>query len=315
MTTDKLKGCLYGFAIGDALGHGTVFMTRREAEIRYPKGLTAFHQIIHDSYRNLYPQGAYSNCTEFALLMAESMIEKSGLDADDYAHRLYEWYGKEYHLDMGAHFRWIVGNPDFLKDPYRISHQIQEAHHFRDSSNEALGRALIGGLWSDYDENQIFANTDLTNWGSLSRACAAVVSAMSHSLMTTGKEATYEEIIEIARRHDPHLIPYLEIAFDGSLEELDLDDEETYYSAPKSVGAAFWALWHNTDPVKALVEVIIHGGDAHTNGALTAALLGLKYGYSTLPEHLTGELVGRKRLDDIVEKLSPILTHHHASLD
>ncbi|MDE5843722.1 MAG: ADP-ribosylglycohydrolase family protein [Muribaculaceae bacterium] len=308
MTKDKLKGCLYGFAIGDALGLGTVFMTREEAAIRYPQGLTSFSQIIKDVHRNLYTFGEYSTCTTYVLLMAESMIESSGLDASDYARRLQNWYTSEYHHDVAAHMRWIMSYPDFINDPYTISRHIQETMHYRESSNEALGRALIAGLWPEYNEEEILKNSDLTNWGSLSDACAAVISAMSHSLFRHNEEMDYNLLCEIANRINPELLPYLEIAADGDLDELDLDDEDTASSAPKALAAALWGLWHHSEhPVEALVNVISHGGDANTTGALTFALLGLKYGFSALPDHLTNEIVGRENLDEIVDKLHTIL--------
>ena len=311
MTKDKLKGCLYGFAIGDALGLGTVFMTRREASIRYPQGLTSFDQIIKDAHRKLYSLGEYSNCTNYVLMMAESIIESSGLDSSDYARRLKNWYTSEYRSDVGANMRWIVGHPDFTKDPYTISKKIQEAHHYRDSSNEALGRALIAGLWPEYDEDKILRNTDLTNWGSISDACAAVISAMSHSLFRHNCEMDFQVLVDIAQRINPEIIPYLEVAADGNLDELDLDDEDTSTCAPKALAAALWGLWHHTDnPADVLRKVISHGGDANTTGALTFALLGLKYGFSALPDNLTNEIQGKERIDKIVEKLHPILNEH-----
>lgn len=48
-TRNKLLGCLYGQAIGDALGFGTEGMTKEEVKKHYPTGLKTYNSIIQDN--------------------------------------------------------------------------------------------------------------------------------------------------------------------------------------------------------------------------------------------------------------------------
>lgn len=48
---DRFKGCLYGQAIGDALGLGTEGMTDEDMAWKYPHGLHHYSQIFQDWHR------------------------------------------------------------------------------------------------------------------------------------------------------------------------------------------------------------------------------------------------------------------------
>lgn len=58
---NKMLGCLYGQAIGDALGLGSEFMNKDEVNKNYPDGLKIYDQIIQDAHRRRWVKGALAN--------------------------------------------------------------------------------------------------------------------------------------------------------------------------------------------------------------------------------------------------------------
>lgn len=307
MLSNKIKGCLFGYAIGDALGLGTEFMTRWEAEIRYPEGLTTYSDIIRDAHRLNWERGQFSHDTDFVLLMADSMAECRGLDYSDYARRIKNWFDKCISPDIGNNLRWILQKEAYASEPLKLSQATYEAQGHFEAWNEALGRAVIAGLWPEFDEQKIIDNTRLTHWDNLSVACSVIIAIMANELLWHRREADFDRLIGLASRFDPRLLPYIETARNGDISDFTLDDEAYIWSAPKSVGAALWALWHFSDPGDALYRIIAEGGDADTTGALTMALMGLKYGYNRLPQHLIDNLLGKERIQHSTSRLIQVI--------
>ena len=60
---DKLKGTIYGQAIGDALGLGTEGMTDEDMAWKYPNGITHYSDIFQDRHRRRWKIGDWTDDT------------------------------------------------------------------------------------------------------------------------------------------------------------------------------------------------------------------------------------------------------------
>lgn len=76
---DKMYGCLYGHAIGDALGLISEFLSKPEIELRYPEGISAY----------LNNKGIWEDDdTNQMLCILDELIENRGIIPKDLAGRL-----------------------------------------------------------------------------------------------------------------------------------------------------------------------------------------------------------------------------------
>jgi ADP-ribosyl-[dinitrogen reductase] hydrolase len=85
---DRIAGCLVGLAVGDALGAPLEVHSRQQVRKRFQQGL---RDMIAS---NLWSRGEYTNDTQMALLIAESLLQKKGFVASDLAQRFQAWVSR-----------------------------------------------------------------------------------------------------------------------------------------------------------------------------------------------------------------------------
>ncbi|MBD5371047.1 MAG: ADP-ribosylglycohydrolase family protein [Bacteroides sp.] len=305
---NKLKGCIVGYAIGDALGRGTEFMTEREVSRRYPEGLHDYSAIIRDAHRSRWRRGDYTHTTQIVMELIDSIIETRGIDYHDYARRLQKWFGRQEPSDFDTHMRHVLQHPDFPTDPHETCRTVYELQGFYEAPNEALGRAMIIGLWPGEDTERLaLENCRLTHWDSRCQTCCVIAATVSHELLWHHRMADYDHLIGIADRLDPEVTQYIETAYKGSIDDFRLDDEETCWFVRKNLGVALWSLWHSKDAAEAMYDVISRGGDADSNASLTMGLMGLKYGENHFPPHLVEHLLRHSQVEATALRLGEVL--------
>ena len=74
----------------------------------------------------------------------------------------------------------------------------------------------------------------------------------------------------------------------------------------KTLSAGLWAYWHSSTFEDGLLAIVNAGGDADTNAAVACAILGAKYGYSSIPQKYVDGLIHKDLLDEVVAGLVKI---------
>lgn len=301
---DKIKGAVFGTAYGDALGLGTEFMTRREADSYYPTGLRHFDDIINDSHRSQWQPGEYTNDTELFAIVAESAIARQGYDLNDIAERIQRWFVDKVR-DIAPVINTIISDSEWVKNPLPVAADLWAKNGFPEASNEALQRAVLAGVIGRPDEVLDMARelVLITHVDGRCVASGVMVALAANSLLHTGEMPEYDYMAHICEAIDVRVLPYLEIAYRGQLEDLQLDDPETLAWTRKCMASALWVMWHLDDPAVSIHLLVDAAGDANTNAALAGTLVGLKYGFDAIPEEKS-KLVEYEYLDDLSTRLA-----------
>ena len=140
--SDKLKGLIYGQAIGDALGLGTEFMAKSVVEAKYPVGLHTYSQIIQDKHRRRWAKGAWTDDTDQMLCILDSILNKKHIDINDIAVRIRSWIDNG-GMGVGQLVMAVASSPNFMNDPHAAAKEAWEMTCKRAASNGAIMRTSI----------------------------------------------------------------------------------------------------------------------------------------------------------------------------
>ncbi|MCM1369723.1 MAG: ADP-ribosylglycohydrolase family protein [Candidatus Amulumruptor caecigallinarius] len=307
---DRIKGCIFGYALGDALGVGTEFMSKKEAAIYYPDKLRSFKQIIRDSHRSQWEQGEWTNDTEIVARMLESIMEHQEIKETAISKSLWEWVTTGVN-DLSSFLYEMMYSEEWRDNPIQMSHRTWAGKKNPMATNEATGRAVVVALTAK--ESEIRRDTArlvlLTHDDSRCVYSTEVLARALRKILFEQKDIAYEEVAHICAGSDGRLLPYVETAMSDDIEALDLDDEESSTYTRKTMSAGLWALWHCDNPADMIYKMIDEGGDADTNAAIAGALAGAKFGYDALPDEKR-ELKQFGYLESLSERIADYMQQH-----
>lgn len=304
---DRIKGVIFGHAIGDAIGLGTEFLDKRQICAYYPKGFSHYEQIINDRHRSRWKKGEWTDDTDQMLCILESIIHTQNVDEKDVAQRIHRWAyagGR----GLGNTVYNVVSSPHFTSTPHEVAEQVWLKSDKNNAANGAVMRTSILGIWQYCDLEKVKQNTE--NIAKITHfdprcigSCIAVTCVIAKILQNEKDDLMLTNFaIEFTSSYDERIKEYLELSKNKSIEVFQLDEPKSIGYTLKALGAGFWAL-QQTDFKQAIIDIVNQGGDADTNGAVAGGLLGAKFGYENLPQDWINGLLNKEKLDTLTEKL------------
>ena len=299
---NRLKGIIFGQAIGDALGLGTEFMSRQEVLRNYPEGLTRYGQIVQDCHRSRWRPGEWTDDTDMMLCIAHAMREDRGVRLETVARNFKNWFRRN-PRGIGRHSYNVLSIADYEQDPIRAARMVWELSGRKSAANGALMRTSVVGLWKENVETYAESICRLTHADPRCVGSCVIVSELIHRLVWQGEELGFDEMLNMGCRYDERIEPYLLQAKEETMENLRLDEEESMGYTLKALSAAVWCLYHVDNFRDGLVAVVNAGGDADTNAAVACSVLGAKYGFESIPTDYVDNLCHKDVLKEISEDL------------
>ncbi|CAG8627633.1 2618_t:CDS:2 [Acaulospora morrowiae] len=169
---DRLKGCIFGAAIGDAVGLATEFMTKQMARQIYGIGPIAFgndkgYEFYVDRHRDGWDFGEWTDDTDQQLLIIDTLISNDGVfNTRDFSARLANWSNQGYpELDnkppngIGMTVGSVIRHSKFSKQPHRSAWEVWVRFDCNMAANGALMRTAVLGVPFFWDEKQVIKQT------------------------------------------------------------------------------------------------------------------------------------------------------------
>lgn len=302
-----MLGCLYGQAIGDALGLGTEFMDKDEVCKTYPNGLCKYEHIIQDAHRRRWPIGAWTDDTDMMLCILSS-FEDGKFNVQKVAQNFKDWADCE-PMGIGAHTFKVLAMGDYVEKHDECSRLWWELSRKSSAANGALMRTSVVGLATENVAEQAEAICKLTHYDPRCVGSCVIATLIIHNIVWNNRLITYDEIKTIGKQYDDRITEWIDLAHQSdNIAQLDLDETYSIGYTLRTLAAALWCYWHARSFEEGLLAIVNEGGDADTNGAIACAILGAKFGYSSIPryyvENLNNRAMYHQKITSLINRIT-----------
>ncbi|MDR9855782.1 ADP-ribosylglycohydrolase family protein [Paenibacillus sp. VCA1] len=285
---DRIKGGLYGVAVGDALGGTTEFMSAKEVEAKHGY-LT---EIIGGGVWSLEP-GEVTDDTMMTLCVAEGILENPKEPLEAIGRRFMAWYGS-HPKDIGNIIRHVFEKyeGDWFEAAF-VAHMDMG----QSGGNGSLMRCLPAALaYSDPAdmERVTTMQSRMTHYDPRCAEACILYNRIAERLLQ-GENLRAAILAEAA----------------GSEYEGVIEAQPDCPPSGYVVHTFRWVLHillHAPDFAGVVQLAANLGGDSDTIGAIAGGLAGIHYGYEGIPARYAEAILVKERLDRVISGLYALRT-------
>ena len=273
---DRLRGIAVGAAVGDALGMPLEFHPPRPE-----------YAWVNEMIEGPLPAGTFTDDTEMALCLTESLLLTSPLNSRDLSARFTAWY-QSHPSDVGIHTAKVLAAIASGTDFAKASHEIQ-AEEPESAGNGGVMRAWPLAIARHAHPGLLAAETrlqcEITHTHEDSINGALLFNFVLYHILQNLSEAKELVIRQAILQASEQVIldPDFLLAVKLSAMRLPSDLKNSGW-VRHSIESALWAVQTTHSFEEALVKVVNLGNDADTAGCITGAISGALYGINNIPQ-------------------------------
>lgn len=321
---NRVKYCIWGQVIGDAVGVGTEFMTIQQVKNHYNNKPFTYNEIIRDEHRSTWCKGRWTDDTDQMIVMLNT-ITNSTKDRYSivFAKLLTNWrqYGFIEFGDLfggsglGKAIAWVMNEECFLEDPKRAAKNIWDDSDY--TENGCIMRQNFLGTMNKPLQEVVDISVDFC----LSThadprcvgACVYSVVIVYHfvrgeldieKVMKNAYEISISEMKKLNYTTDYHIEKfnsYFEEIKDISM--LNLDKPQVRSTIKQTFRCVVYTLQQlklGKSFSDIMWSIVLQGGDADTNAATCCSIMGAYFG--KVSDVFIDTLTFKKEMEDKINK-------------
>ncbi len=280
---DRIKGGLYGVAVGDALGGTTEFMSVKE--IKEAHGY--LKEIVGGGVWRLQP-GEVTDDTMMTLCVADGILLDPGGPVEPIGEKFLEWY-RTRPKDVGNIIRHAI---EHYEGNWFEAALYTDLIMGQSGGNGSLMRCLPAALaYAGLEQAELVARKQsrMTHYDPRCDEACAIYTRIAHRLLQ-GEELRVAVRAEVA----------------GTEYESALTTEPACETSGFVVHTMLWVvhlLMAGSDFADVVQRAANLGGDSDTIGAIAGGLAGIYCGFEGIPARYADAILIRERLDAVASDL------------
>jgi ADP-ribosylglycohydrolase len=302
---DRFQGSMLGLAVGDALAAHTQY--------RKPGTFAAVGDILGGGPFDL-PRGAWSDDTAMALLLAESLVECGGFDANDQVQRYARWQREGYGSATGqcvgitASVARALATAQYRHQPFAGSHDPNQL------DREPLSRVAPVVMFFFADPAEAVAraaeSARITAQAPMVLDCVRLLAAILHQALAGREKGAVLRPPRDLWTTQTTRAEVLAI-YEGSYSRRDLTEIQAGGHVVQALEAALWAFQRSANFREGALACANLGRDSDVVTAVYGAIAGAHFGVSSIPGIWRNSLTRQEAVIDTADRL---LTHAMVTL-